>query len=82
MNKKIIIIGLIFIMLITALLNLTGCETKKEVEEKKEESTNQTAQQPTEQVVEQPTPVVDETLVKINGLELHLNKETSFKINK
>ena len=79
MKKKIIIIGLVFIMLITALLNLTGCETKSEVEEKKEESTKQTAQQPTEQVVEQPTPVVDETLVKINGLEFHLNKETSFK---
>ena len=28
---------------------------------------------------EQPTPVVDETLVTINGIEFHLNKETSFK---
>lgn len=72
MKKNIFFIGLIVIMLAIGVFSLTGCESKKEeVEENKEEIV--------EQVAEQPTPVVDETLVKINGLEFHLNKETSFK---
>lgn len=63
MNKKIFLLGLIAIILVAGLLILTGCESKKETEENKEET----------------IPVVDETLVKINDLEFHLDKETSFK---
>lgn len=51
-------------ILIILLVFLTGCGSKNE---EVKENENQT------------TPVVDETLVKINNLEFHLNKETSFK---
>lgn len=63
MKKKIFFVSLIVIMLVVGLFILTGCEPKKEVEEN----------------IEQTVPVIDETLVKINDLEFHLNKETSFK---
>ncbi|MBO4815853.1 MAG: hypothetical protein J5507_02760 [Clostridia bacterium] len=61
--KKIFLLVLVSIILISGLFILTGCESKKEAEGNNE----------------QPTPVVDETLVEINGLEFHLDKETSFK---
>lgn len=63
MKKKIFFTSLIVIMLVAGLFILTGCGSKKEVEQNKEET----------------APVIDETLVKINDTEFHLNKETSFK---
>ena len=63
MKKKIFLLGLIVIILISGLLILTGCGAKNETKESEE----------------QPETAVDETLVKINGLEFHLNKEASFK---
>ena len=56
-------------MLVNVVFILTGCESKKEIKEVEEIVEN----------VEQNTQVVDETLVKINGLEFHMNKETSYK---
>lgn len=69
MKKKIFCISVIFIMLVNVVFILTGCESKKEIKEVEEIVEN----------VEQNTQVVDETLVKINGLEFHMNKETSYK---
>ncbi len=61
--KKIISLILINIILISGVFVLTGCNSKKETEEIKEQDIQE----------------IDETLVKINGLEIHLNKEMSFK---
>ena len=65
MRKKIFLVLLLVTILVTGLVILTGCGSKEEV--KKNENKEQT------------TAVVDETLVKINNLEFHLDKETSFK---
>jgi len=66
MKKKIVLGSLIVLILIAGLFILTGCGTEEEV--KKNENNEQTT-----------SAVVDETLVKINDLEFHLDKETSFK---
>ena len=66
MKKKVLSIALLLILLLVGLFILTGCGTEEEV--KKNENNEQTT-----------SAVVDETLVKINDLEFHLDKETSFK---
>ena len=54
---------LLSILLLITFFSLVGCTSKKE--EKKEE--------------EKQEEVVDKTLVKVNGVELHINKEKEFK---
>lgn len=64
MKNKVLFTGIIITTLVAVLLSLTGCEKKEDVKEEKKEEKQQ---------------VVDETLVKINGLDFHLNKEATFK---
>ena len=68
MKEKILTLCLMVMMLVIGIIVLTGCGTKKE-EEKGEVKKNE----------QQTSQSVDETLVKINGLEFHLNKEKMFK---
>ena len=69
MRKKIFLVLLLVTILVTGLVILTGCGSKDEAKNEVKKNENN----------EQSTTVVDETLVKINNLEFHLDKETSFK---
>ena len=64
-NKNIFLTVILIIMLGSGLFILTGCDSKEEIKESENE--------------EQTISAIDETLVKINDLEFHLDKETSFK---
>ena len=95
MKKKVFLQGMLIISLIFGIFILTGCDSKNEEKENKAQvseqtqeqaeqqaetqTSEQTGEQVSEQPEEQPMPTVDESLVTINGLEFHLNKETSFK---
>lgn len=63
MKEKKLLLCLIVILLSIGLFILTGCSSKEEVKE----------------IETQANEIVDETLVKINGLEFHLDTEKTYK---
>ncbi len=65
MNKKILFVCVLIVLLIVGLLIFTGGGSKEKVQNSENE--------------QQTEPIVDESLIKINNLEFHLDKETSFK---
>lgn len=64
MKKKVFLVSAIIFILVAGLFLFTGCGAKKENSK--------------QDVAETPA-VVDESLVKINGLEFHLDKDAEFK---
>lgn len=72
MKKKVFIILILVIVIALGLLVLSGCENKDKTKENEVEKTEN------EEIQNIPV-VADESLVKINDLEFHLDKESTFK---
>ncbi len=63
--KKVLLTIIVLVLLLTSLFVLTGCEKQEAINETKVETV-------------EPPKDVDPTIVKINNLEFHVNKEAEF----